>query len=75
VTPGERTWSTALWFLSRDVDRAFYLQEVHGDDGSGHCRGCRSQTTWICHPCLQRQLADEAVARLIPLQRGSDDRT
>ncbi|MCW2904210.1 MAG: hypothetical protein JWO67_6475 [Streptosporangiaceae bacterium] len=73
MTPGERSCSVAVWFLSRDIGRAIYLREVHRDDGTGHCAGCRSQVRWTPHPCLLRQLADETLSRLIPSQRGRDD--
>lgn len=70
---GERAWSGAVLFLSRDLGRALYLQQAHDDDGTGHCSGCRAQTAWADHPCVARRLADQAVAHLIPLQRGSDE--
>jgi hypothetical protein len=73
VDPGERAWSGAVLFLSRDLGGAIYLQQAHDDDGAGWCRGCRAQMTWSSHPCVARRLADQAVANLIPLQRGSDE--
>lgn len=73
MTPGERCCSAVILFLSSELGRAEYLRQVHVDDGTGHCAGCRTQSTWTAHPCLLRQLAEETVARLIPLQRGRDD--
>lgn len=67
--PGDRVESTVLWFLNQDPGRAIYLQDVHRPDERGLCAGCQSQTTWIKWPCIVRRLADESIARLIPLQR------
>jgi hypothetical protein len=69
MTPGERAGSAVIHFLSKDIGRAIYLQQVHIAGDRGDCAGCRSQTTWIQHPCILRLLADETIARLIPMQR------
>lgn len=69
MNAGERTLSAVVWFLSRDIGRAIYLQEVHVANERGECAGCRSQTNWVSHPCILRTLADETLSRLIPRPR------
>lgn len=66
---GSRAESAVVFFLSKDPGRALYLQQVHVANDQGECAGCRSQTKWIEHPCIIRQLADETMTRLIPTQR------
>ena len=66
---GERAWSGCRLFLCNELGRALWAQEVHCDDGTGHCAGCRAQVRWVRHPCFVRQLADESINHLIPIQR------
>jgi hypothetical protein len=70
VDADARTITAVLSFLVCDLRRAAWLQDVHRDDGTGACRGCCRQTARILHPCLLRDLADEAMTRRIPMQRG-----
>jgi hypothetical protein len=66
---GSRAESAVLWFFSRDIGRAIYIQEVHVADERGACAGCCTQTAPTMHPCIVRQLADECISRLIPRPR------
>jgi len=58
-----------LNFLSRDLGRAIYLQQKHIQAADGSCNGCCTQMAATEFPCIVRRLADECVARQIPLQR------
>lgn len=69
MTPGERASSAVINFLSRDLGRAIYLQQKHVQAEDGSCLGCNTQMAPTAWPCVVLRLADETVARQIPLQR------
>jgi hypothetical protein len=64
-----RAESAVMWFFSRDLGRAIYIQDVHQPDKRGHCSGCQTQMAPTLWPCVVRRLADETIARQIPLPR------
>lgn len=68
MNPGERAASAVIWFFAADLTRARRIRAWHTPDPRGWCRGCNTQTG-VRHPCLVRQLADEALLRSIPTQR------
>lgn len=70
MTPGERAGSAVIHFLSKDIGRAIYLREKHLEAEDGSCLGCLTQMAPTAWPCILRQLADETIFRLIPLQRN-----
>ena len=69
MTPGERASSAVINFLSRDLGRAIYLQQKHLKAEDGSCLGCLTQLAPTLWPCIILRLADECLARQIPLQR------
>lgn len=69
MTPGDRACSAVIGFLARDLGRALYLQQKHVQAEDGSCLGCNTQTAPTPWPCIVLQLADECMARQIPLQR------
>jgi hypothetical protein len=72
VTPGGRASSAVINFLSRDLGRAIYLQQKHLKADDGSCLGCNTQMAPTIWPCVILVLADECMARQIPMQRKGE---
>jgi hypothetical protein len=69
ITPAQRAESAVVWFFSRDLGRAIWIQQRHVRADDGSCSGCCTQMSVTAWPCIILRLADECVRRQIPLQR------